>query len=533
MDNIDEEYNRLVEHVHDCTKKTESFKTTKGRLSLETFVETWREIIAEIREEGTRIKDKQRTQDAIYKRLGVFRRKIREEHRRGHDYIKRINILGDDYDNSEMENLMRTSNVEEKDVRGDEKLMMAPIQLIRNAVKVGMMMTGKNVTDFDKKNVQLISPRFFPLTPNGNDTIHVISPSLFALHSEEQGIERETSLSNKMTLSGKNDNEAWLDLIIEASGVSDALYSMKKDMFTSYKNIRRDDPFYSLEGQPLWFSKENVTELFGEQEKVKVELFERLQRTFTKEQLNLMNITGYSIMTENQLNMVYGSQSPFYDPQMRKHFSNVSRNDVLVAVNSMIHGLATETMEFKAQRRKSIVLSPLVLGSITVDPATASQPVILSPVLLTPVVLSPAIFGAVILSPWVFVPVILAPRLLSPVILSPVMFSPIVLSPLAFDPLILCPGIGTPFILSPLVLSPFILSPVALNPLILSPFALTPFIGVPHTLSPLILSPFILSPIIYSPPFISAFVLSPHGLSPIIESNGKHFTSILSPSWLS
>ncbi|KAK6762068.1 hypothetical protein RB195_022969 [Necator americanus] len=34
---IDEEYDRLVEHLHDCAKKAESFKTTKRRLSLETL----------------------------------------------------------------------------------------------------------------------------------------------------------------------------------------------------------------------------------------------------------------------------------------------------------------------------------------------------------------------------------------------------------------------------------------------------------------------------------------------------------------
>ncbi|KAK6752703.1 hypothetical protein RB195_003864 [Necator americanus] len=36
MDNIDEEYDRLVEHLHDCAKKAESFKTIKS-LSLETL----------------------------------------------------------------------------------------------------------------------------------------------------------------------------------------------------------------------------------------------------------------------------------------------------------------------------------------------------------------------------------------------------------------------------------------------------------------------------------------------------------------
>ena len=37
VDNIDEEYNRLVEHLHDCAKKAESFKVTKRRLSPETL----------------------------------------------------------------------------------------------------------------------------------------------------------------------------------------------------------------------------------------------------------------------------------------------------------------------------------------------------------------------------------------------------------------------------------------------------------------------------------------------------------------
>ncbi|KAK6765220.1 hypothetical protein RB195_025237 [Necator americanus] len=37
MDNIDGEYDRLVEQLHDCTKKAESFGTTKRRMSLEAL----------------------------------------------------------------------------------------------------------------------------------------------------------------------------------------------------------------------------------------------------------------------------------------------------------------------------------------------------------------------------------------------------------------------------------------------------------------------------------------------------------------
>ncbi|KAK6733761.1 hypothetical protein RB195_017490 [Necator americanus] len=37
MDNIEEEYDRLVKHLHDGAKKAENFKTTKRRLFLETL----------------------------------------------------------------------------------------------------------------------------------------------------------------------------------------------------------------------------------------------------------------------------------------------------------------------------------------------------------------------------------------------------------------------------------------------------------------------------------------------------------------
>ncbi|KAK6742421.1 hypothetical protein RB195_009972 [Necator americanus] len=37
MVNVDEEYDQLVEHLYNCTRKTKSFKNTKRRLSLETL----------------------------------------------------------------------------------------------------------------------------------------------------------------------------------------------------------------------------------------------------------------------------------------------------------------------------------------------------------------------------------------------------------------------------------------------------------------------------------------------------------------
>ncbi|KIH65236.1 hypothetical protein ANCDUO_04442 [Ancylostoma duodenale] len=397
-----------------------------------------------------------------------------------------------------------------------------------------MMVTGRNVSNFDRQNVKVISPRLLSLVPEevDEDTVNLLSPSLLSLHNEGQGLEGDLSLSRALKYFDEQGHQEWLNFVIEASGVSDAVTKMK-DANAAEEKRQMDEGFRGEHGQPLYFTKENMTEMYGPGERKKIEVFEELQRTLSPEQMLTLNTTGYVKMSPQQLELVYGAGSPYHDPDTHQRLSNVSESEIPHIMDHTIRGLAEETIQFKAQRRKDIVLTPLVLTTLIRDPATASQPLILSPVLFVPVVYSPAIFGAVILSPWAFVPVIISPRLLSPVIISPILLSAVVLSPLALDPLILSPGALIPFVLSPIVLSPFILSPVALTPLILTPFCLSPFILIPNVLSPLILSPFVLSPLILSPVAFSAFVLTPYALSPVIASPGAFFSSVLSPTWLS
>ncbi|EYC26027.1 hypothetical protein Y032_0011g1518 [Ancylostoma ceylanicum] len=494
----------------------------------------WKQLIAEIREEGNKIKRREKAKRMVDKRMKLFLRTLQKE---GVDRntVKRMNLFGDEDNDVQTEELMKKAYQQEHKETEQDKLLKAPIELVRHAVKISMMMSGKNVSNFDKKNFKMISPRFLPVVPeeDNDDDIKLWSPSLFALHNDGSGIEKETSLARAMKIFGEKDNAALLNFIMEASGVSDALDNMKNGKYTLDKTRQNDNPLYSPEGQPLWFNKENVTEIFGEREKNKVEVFEKLQKSYTEEQMAQMNSTGYIVMNKKQRELIYGPSSPYHDPQTYKSLSNVSASDVPVMLEKAVRGIATETMKFQVDRRKDITLSPLIFTPVILDPATASQPIVLSPLLFDPLILSPAVFGVVVLSPYAFVPIILGPRVLSPVILSPNIWSPLILSPMALSPIILNPGVGNPLILSPLALCPFILSPVALNPLILSPFVLNPFIGIPHTLSPIVLSPFVLSPVIYSPPYYSAFFMSPHALSPSIESHGQHFISILSPSWLS
>ncbi|EPB76262.1 hypothetical protein ANCCEY_04624 [Ancylostoma ceylanicum] len=378
-------------------------------------VKHWKQLIAEIRQEGNKIKKHEKAKRMIDKRMKLFLRTLQKEGV-DQDSIKRMNLFGDEDNDVRMDELMKKAHEQEHKETEQDKLLRAPIDLIRQAVKISMMMSGKNVSNFDKKNFKMISPRFLPVVPEEDDdnNVNLLSPSLFALHNDGSGVEKETSLARAMKIFGEKDNTALLNFIMEASGVSDALDNMKNGKYTLDKTRQNDNPLYSPTGQPLWFSKENVTEIFGDREKNKVEVFEKLQKSYTEEQMAEMNSTGYIIMNEKQRALIYGPSSPYHDPETYKRLTNVSAADVPHMLEKAVRGIATETMKFQVERRKDITLSPLIFTPVILDPATASQPIILSPLLFDPLILSPAVFGAVILSPYAFVPIILGPRVLSP-----------------------------------------------------------------------------------------------------------------------
>ncbi|RCN34909.1 hypothetical protein ANCCAN_19247 [Ancylostoma caninum] len=148
------------------------------------------------------------------------------------------------------------------------------------------MMTGRNVSNFDRKNVKLISPRLLSLVPEGvdEDTVNLLSPSLFSLHNEGQGLEDELSLSRALKLFDEQGHQEWLNFVIEASGVSEALRKMK-DVNAAEERRQMDEQFRGKDGQPMYFTKENVTEMYGPGERKKIEVFEELQRSLSPEQV--------------------------------------------------------------------------------------------------------------------------------------------------------------------------------------------------------------------------------------------------------
>ncbi|CAD6199636.1 unnamed protein product [Caenorhabditis auriculariae] len=435
----------------------------------------------------------------------------------------------------EDEEVLEMLHKKAENMTDDEKMMQVPIKLIRQAAKIGLTMSGKNASELEGKSIRMISPRIMGIMPEeeNDKEINIFSPSLFSLHDEGKGVEKATSLSRILKGSnfGDADSQQLIDLIVEATGVSEAVEDAEKKLEETDRKRDESMGLRGPDGQPLFFTKENMTRISPKEAK-KIELIEKLEKMYTAEQMKEMNTTGYAILTPAQRLHVYGPQSPHYNPKLLKTSGNMTNAQIRRLMHQTIKDVAAGKTKFEV-RRNDIVLSPVVNTALIFDPVFASQSIVLSPVLLTPLIGSPAIFGNVILSPWVFVPIIISPRLLSPVILSPFVMSPVILSPLVLDPAVLSPGVMNPFVLSPLLLTPFILSPQVMTPIILSPFALTPLILNPMLLSPLVLSPFVLSPSILSPQFVTALVLSPYALSPSVESKGALITVVASPSWLS
>ncbi|TMS32738.1 hypothetical protein L596_000543 [Steinernema carpocapsae] len=500
------------------TKTVRKIKNKKG-------TENWHETILKVKRLDVVQKEEEKKRDALKNRIRAM-----------------IDAMPANMDVTQKKLMLK--NIEEAEKKLDPmgkdpvakqkaEAIRIPMRLLREAVKIGLQIAGKNTSDFNDKTIKMASPRFFSVVPDqeNEEIVNMLSPSLFSLHEEGSEIEKDLSLPGlfrKMHLQGQ---ESWLDFIIEASGVSDKVNEQLEEKDTEKK---RNVELRGSRGEPLHFTKENVTEIYGDHEAKKVAVFEHLDKTYSKEQMGELDKQGFTFLSHNQLDVVYGDNSPFQHDEFLKGFKSINKEDQLNYILNNIRAIAEAGNHLNGSRvKRDIVASPFILQQLTFVGETLSQPVVLSPLVLSPIVLSPAVLGPITLSPWVFIPLILSPRVLSPLVLSPLVGSPIILSPLVLHPLILVPGVLNPFILSPFVLSPFILSPQALTPLILSPFALSPLILTPMVLSPLIGSPFVLSPLILSPQYLFAVVLSPYALSPLIESKLTASEVVLSPSWLS
>uniref|UniRef100_A0A0R3S725 WSD domain-containing protein n=1 Tax=Elaeophora elaphi TaxID=1147741 RepID=A0A0R3S725_9BILA len=388
------------------------------------------------------------------------------------------------------------------------KKVLAITRLFQRAVKLGMVLNGANGTKLENKTLRFGSPRLLSVVPDDNkNQISILSPSLFSMHDKGKGLEALTSIPELLKVVGNRDYDEWLNFIMEASGTTDAIHKLKVHICIMMENVTEIDP-------------EIVR---------KIDLFENLTYSLTSKQLMDFNRTGFSMMTPEQLTMIYGPQSPLNDSKALDFFISLSEDDMHRHLLNDIRNMAKIHSSLKIRRKRQNILAPAAFTTSILSPG-AIRPSVLSPAAFALTILSPSIIGPSILSPGAFLATLLSPSVLSPAVLSPVAFAALILSPFALNPGVLSPAALAPSVLSPSALSPGIVSPSVLSPAIMSPFALNPSIFSPSALGALVASPFALSPSFFSPSYIAAVIFSPSAFSPSFNSTGRGVTVLFSPS---
>uniref|UniRef100_A0A0R3RNW0 Lipoxygenase domain-containing protein n=1 Tax=Elaeophora elaphi TaxID=1147741 RepID=A0A0R3RNW0_9BILA len=160
-------------------------------------------------------------------------------------------------------------------------------QLIQRTIKLAMVLIGANSTELENKTLRFGSPRLLSMIPDdANDQISILSPSLFSMHDKGKGLEALTSIPGLLKVVDNRDYDEWLNFILEASGTTDLVQKLKENHELNwlphvYKSMPR-----GIDGQPMFFTKENVTEIDPEIVR-KMDLFENLTNSLTAKQVKL------------------------------------------------------------------------------------------------------------------------------------------------------------------------------------------------------------------------------------------------------
>lgn len=103
------------------------------------------------------------------------------------------------------------------------------VRLLRQGLKLGYSLSGKNMSSADEKNMKVASPRFLSVMPEVEDEFeNLLSPSLFSLHNEGNGVENLTSLPSLMKGFSQKDQQEWMNLIMEAADVVEHADTVEK-----------------------------------------------------------------------------------------------------------------------------------------------------------------------------------------------------------------------------------------------------------------------------------------------------------------
>ena len=79
--------------------------------------------------------------------------------------------------------------------------------------------------------------------------------------------------------------EEWMNFVLEASGVTETVEKLRKAEKDEEEKERMRD-FTDKDGKPLYFSKENATQIYGEYEAGKLDLLDGFYKSLSAEQVS-------------------------------------------------------------------------------------------------------------------------------------------------------------------------------------------------------------------------------------------------------
>jgi hypothetical protein len=219
--------------------------------------------------------------------------------------------------------------------------------------------------------------------------IDFLSPSLFSLHNEGVGVENLTSIPSLVRGFSCRDQQEWLNLIMEAANVVEQADTLEKKFKVEKTNMKKymKEIRSPIDGTPLYFTKENVSRAFGDFETRRIDTYEALDRTYSVEQLRELNRTGYALMRREQLELIYGPQSPYNNSKALLRLASMNESTMRTHLEKDIH-LMAEMRSFEI-RQKDTILSPISFTFLTFASAAFSNSfTVLSPLLFAPVILT-------------------------------------------------------------------------------------------------------------------------------------------------
>jgi len=176
---------------------------------------------------------------------------------------------------------------------------------------------------------------------------------------------------------------------MEAAGVVEQADQLEKELKMEKANMKKylKEIRSPIDGTPLYFTKENVSRAFGDFETRRIDTYEALDRTYSAEQLRDMNRTGFALMRRDQLEIIYGPQSPYNNSKALQRLASMNESTMRAHLEKDIHMMA-EMRSFEIKQRDTI-LSPISFTFLTFASAAFSNSfTVLSPLLFSPVVLS-------------------------------------------------------------------------------------------------------------------------------------------------